>query len=139
MLKEAVRSLLGSIEGTVTPEHIRSTIEKYLQTYVTKDTATRAAMFTDDAIADDPVGAPPFVGKEAIVNFWSIADQGPATLEPKVERIVVCGNEAVFIFNMKMSVGEMGSATMKITETLVFDDAGKIKRLRAYWDEHSVT
>ena len=50
MLKEAVRSLLGSIEGTVTPEHIRSTIEKYLQTYVTKDTATRAAMSGNTSI-----------------------------------------------------------------------------------------
>jgi steroid delta-isomerase len=115
------------------PEQVRAVVDDYLASFPKKDRDAFLACFADDATQVDPVPSPPNVGKQAIGQFWdniiAIAD----TLEPQLDRVSVCGNQAAVVFTMKARSGEGGSA-IDIVDIFEVDDDGKIESLHAYWD-----
>jgi steroid Delta-isomerase len=116
-----------------TPEQVRAVVDDYLASFPKKDRDAFLACFADDATQVDPVPSPPNVGKQAIGQFWdniiAIAD----TLEPHLDRVSVCGNQAAVVFTMKARSDEGGSA-IDIVDIFEVDDDGKIASLHAYWD-----
>ncbi len=139
MLKQALAGMLEGIPATVTRDHVEATVKTYLATFATKDMAARLALFAEGAEADDPVGLPTHVGKDALVAFWTPSDEGPAQFSSTLHRVVVCGNEAMAHFTVAMEMPGMGAVAIEGFETLAFDDTGKITRLRAFWDETCLT
>lgn len=115
------------------PEQVRAVVDDYLASFPKKDRGAFLACFADDATQVDPVPSPPNVGKQAIGQFWdniiAIAD----TLEPQLDRVSVCGNQAAVVFTMTARSGEGGSA-IDIVDIFEVDDDGKIASLHAYWD-----
>jgi steroid delta-isomerase len=139
MIKTMMKQLLATIQADVSPEQITSAVHAYLDSWRAGDTQARAALFADHAVVEDPVGGPAIEGKDAIVAFWQGVTAYPTTYTPALESIVVCGNEAMVKFSLTINVTDLGSGTVHILENFVLDSTGKIVRLRAFWDENTVS
>jgi steroid delta-isomerase len=106
----------------------------YLVSYLTADIEGRAALFAEDAIFEDPVGAPPMRGLPAIVKFWEGAREIRWWAAHDVRRVVVCGNEVMLHFVSTMRVPGLKQAAMEVFEQQVFNEAGKIAHVRVFFD-----
>jgi steroid delta-isomerase len=116
-----------------TPEQVRAVVDDYLASFLTKDKEAFLACWADDATQVDPVPSPPNVGKEAIGNFWDGVASLAEKLEPQLDRVHVCGNQAAVVFTMNARTGEGGSC-IDIVDVFEINDDGKIASLQAYWD-----
>jgi steroid Delta-isomerase len=112
------------------PETARKTMENYVKAWGSNDKALLLSLFTEDAILEDPVGTPAFKGTEGVAKFWDFAHiESDRQLSPKFEEIRVCADQAIFRFTMQVRIP---------SEHITFADDGRIKHLRAFWDETSV-
>ena len=130
---DLVRSVMVS-STKLSREHMEQAARAYLVSYLTADIAGRAALFADDAIFEDPVGAAPICGLPAIVKFWQGAKDIQWWAAHDVQRVVVCGNEVMLHFVSTMRVPGLKQAAMEVFEQQVFNEAGKIAHVRAYFD-----
>ncbi|MFC7516796.1 nuclear transport factor 2 family protein [Herbaspirillum sp. GCM10030257] len=133
-----MKQLLGTIRADVSPEQIKAAVDGYLDSWRNNDAQARGALFADDAIFEDPVGTPPIVGKSALFEFWKRTDAVPTRFEPVLERLIVCGNEALVQFTLTITIEGVPPCTIRILENFRLDKQGKIAHLRAFWDESSV-
>jgi steroid Delta-isomerase len=112
---------------------IPETIERYQATFSADDREGWLALFTDDAVLEDPVGSAPHEGREAIAAFWDAVHartergsvrmtQGPA----------VCGLEAAWAFELDVTVKGRRSL-VEIIDHGTFAEDGRIRRIRAFW------
>ncbi|MDB5395343.1 MAG: nuclear transport factor 2 [Rhodospirillales bacterium] len=126
---------------TATPKDVRHALETYIKAWGTNDKALLMSILAEDAIFCDPVGTPEFKGHEGIGRFWDFSHQGTAReLTPVLEEIRACGNEGILRFTMQVRVPAANQGLdLSIVEYVIIDDAGKIKSLRAFWDETSVS
>ena len=114
---------------------VRETIEKYLEGWRTGDREAWLSLFAEKAVLIDPVGAPANEGKEAIGVFWDRVHQLPMVFDPQIERIVVCGTEAMALFRMESRAAEgTGGMSVDIVDTFEVNEDGHITQLKAYWD-----
>lgn len=102
------------------------------------------ALFADDAIIEDPIGASPLNpegtghrGKAAIAAFWDMAI-APVTIQFDIERSYACGHEVANVG----TITSLTEAGLRIAVPGVFtyrvNDAGQIVALRAYWEFDTV-
>ncbi|HEX6392136.1 MAG TPA: nuclear transport factor 2 family protein [Acidimicrobiales bacterium] len=98
------------------------------------------ALFTDDAVVEDPVGVSPFDGgvggnrgKEAIARFRDTVIATMEDFEYEIERCYVCGDEAaaVVTFHITTAGGTMDMDVVNIYKT---DGKGRLTSLRSFWD-----
>ncbi len=124
-----------------TPQQVRSALETYVRAWATNDKALLMSVLAEDAVFCDPVGTPEFVGHEGIGKFWDFSHAGePRTLMPVLEEIRACGNEGIVRFTMQVRIPAKNQGLdLSIIEYVVVDDDGKIKSLRAFWDENAVS
>jgi steroid delta-isomerase len=115
------------------PEQVRAVVDDYLASFPKKDRAAFLACFADDAKQIDPVPSPPNVGKAAIGQFWDNVAGMADSMEPKLDRVHVCGDQAAVVFSMYARSGEGGSI-VDIVDIFEVNDDGKIASLHAYWD-----
>jgi steroid delta-isomerase len=115
------------------PEQVRAVVDDYLAAFPKKDREAFLGCFADDAEQVDPVPSPPNIGKEAIGRFWDNIVGMAERMEPQLDRVNVCGNEAAVVFTMNARTGDGGGA-IDIVDILEVNDDGKISSLRAYWD-----
>jgi hypothetical protein len=89
----------------VSDDVILRTIERYQSTFSADDGEGWLALFTDDAVLEDPVGSPPHQGRAAIAGFW---DAVHARTEHGTVRMTqgpaVCGLEAAWAFELDVTV-----------------------------------
>lgn len=52
-------------------DDIRAAVRRYLDTVANGSAKDIAALYTDDATVEDPVGSPPHIGRAAIEKFYS--------------------------------------------------------------------
>jgi steroid Delta-isomerase len=92
------------------------------------------AIWADDAVVEDPVGAPPHRGIEALrTTFWAMGRNASPRLT-LLEDVVVCGNEAIAI--MSAEVGPEGNrrTLSPVIDHFTFDRAGKVVGMRAFFN-----
>lgn len=121
-------------EWIETERRTRAAVEAYVKAWASGDRAALLEVFAEDATWEDPVGTPPYRGREAIGAFWDSAHAGGATLTPEVKRIVVCGSEAILLFRMVVRAPNGGGMGLDICDHMQVDEAGRILRARAFWD-----
>ncbi len=120
-------------------KEIRAALEAYCDGWRSNDRDAWLALFADDAVVIDPVGTPAHEGKEAVGAFWDQVRRMGMTMKPEIERIAVCGNEALLLFRMN-SLGANGAGmAVDVADIFTFDDAGKITSLKAYWDKRCMS
>lgn len=108
-------------------------LERYAAAMTNHERAAWLDCFTDDAVQEDPVGAPVNIGREAIGRFFD-ANITEITLSVSAPPIVV-GNEVIAFFRVDMTMGDQQMELPRIVDHIVLDDSGtRFKSLRAFFD-----
>ena len=139
MLKDTLLTMAVGVPCPLGRDRIEAVARAYLGSYARGDMDGRAMLFADDVVAEEPVGGPPMNGKPALIQFWRSTAEAGWRIENRLERIVVCGNEALLVFTATMTVEGQGTARMQVFENLAFDGEGRIVRLRAFNDATCVS
>lgn len=134
MLRDVFLSTYESIKPKVARAHIEQTVRTYLSSYATNDIEGRRILFADDVIAEEPIGAVRIEGLDALVGFWEGSLNAGWKCANHLQRLVVNGDEALVHFRSDLTLSGEGGVTLEVFETLVFNDKGRIKHLRAYND-----
>ena len=114
----------------------RQVVEAYLASFESGDVQGRLALFAVDARFEDPVGTPPIEGHDGLLVFWG---QGTGmNISMKLERLSVNGPEAAFVFTATLSSAGAGEVVMRVIETMMLNEQGRISRMRAYFDVGSI-
>ena len=113
---------------------ILRTIERYQSTFSADDREGWLALFTDDAVLEDPVGSAPHEGREAIAAFW---DRVHGRTERGTVRMTqgpaVCGLEAAWAFELDVTLTGGRRSLVEIIDHGTFTDDGRIRSIRAFW------
>ena len=123
-----------------TKEQVRQTLEDYIRAWRDNDKALLLSLFAPDAILEDPVGTPPFTGHEGIGRFWDFAHMDKSRqIEPKLQEIRPAEGRGILSFTMEVRIPEQNKGLdLSIIEFVEFDEEGRIRHLRAFWDETSI-
>jgi steroid delta-isomerase len=114
--------------------HIVSVCNRYVELVSAGDTDGIVDLYADDCWIEDPIGSEKKVGKDALRAFYGgIAELEVNPVMTRFGPVCVAGNEAAFQFRIDIDLGESKIA-MTSTDTMVFDDTGRIVSMRAYAD-----
>ena len=108
-------------------EHIRKTIDRYIEFMNAADFDSIAELYAADATLEDPIGTEPLHGREAVRKFYASA-VGNVTLELTGTPRVAAGQVA---FPMRARIG--GTQILEIIDVMIFNDDGQIASMRAFW------
>ncbi|MBM4212747.1 MAG: 3-ketosteroid 5-isomerase [Gammaproteobacteria bacterium] len=122
-------------------QQMKQAMQDYIRAWATNDRQLLLSLFAPDASWEDPVGTPEFFGHEGIGKFWDFAHQEPSlTLTPRIEEIRAGGNEGILRFTMQVRIPERNEGLdLSIIDRMVFDELGRIKVAKAFWDETTVS
>jgi steroid delta-isomerase len=113
----------------------RATLEAYAAALGAGNKDAWVGLFTEDATLRDPAAAPPVVGRAAIADFWDKAHSFGMTLTPQVSRIVVCGEEAMLVFQVAAQGPDGSGVLLDVCDVFALTDDGHIRSMKAYWDK----
>ncbi|TMV03357.1 steroid delta-isomerase [Ruegeria sediminis] len=132
---ETIENRLGAAAvSDATVAHRTGVVRSYIAALNAANLDAVAAVFSDDAVLLDPLGADPVAGLPAIRAFFA---NGPflhpidAALDGEVR---VAGNAAAFAFT-----AHSDGKTMRIIDVFEFDENGKVSRMVAYWSGANVS
>lgn len=120
-----------------TPEHMQAAVHAYVAAFAASDPEAVVALFAEDATVEDPVGTPPKIGHAAIREFYtmSIATGAKLALEGPIR---VGADFAAFAFQVRLDMGGK-PATVDVIDVFRFDEAGKVRRMEAYFGPGNFT
>lgn len=121
-------------------EIVQSALENYVLAYTNNDKELFLSLWSPEAIFEDPVGADPCIGIEAISAFWDFGHVEGMSILPANVQTVVCGNEGILKAVMKVrNASDNSGMDIAIVDHFIVNDDGKIISGRAFWDENSIT
>lgn len=123
-----------------TPDEIRATIDRYIEAFTAGDAEGWAALFSEDATQEDPVGTPVNTGRAAIQGFLdnNLALFGSLQLHLKQEPVII-GHEAALSLYALAGTGADRARMPDIIDHMTFGDDASITSLRAFWTMDSIT
>jgi steroid delta-isomerase len=107
---------------------MKATLQSYLDHFNEGDAEKLTALFATDATVEDPVGAPPHKGTEAIRAFYVDAMKNGAQLSLSAPIRGSHGNAAAMAFEAKI-----GTLTVRIVDVMTFNEDGKVATMQAYF------
>ena len=113
-------------------ESMRHALQAYVDAFNRGDADTVIALFADDATVEDPYGKPAMAGKEAFGSFFKYAVELGAKLTLQAPIRASQGDAAAMCFDVKVFYQD-AMQLIRVIDVMTFNDAGKIKSMRAYW------
>jgi steroid delta-isomerase len=90
-------------------------------------------IWADDAVVEDPVGAPPHRGIEALrTTFWPMSRKAAPRLT-LTEDVIVCGNEAIAIMTAEVGPADNRRTLSPVIDHFTFDEDARIVGMRAFF------
>jgi steroid delta-isomerase len=129
-----VSPIYATIQTKMDPAMAHATLEGYIEGWRSGDLEPWLDLFAEDAVFEDPAGSPPMEGKQAIAAFFDASVKASTGMNPVIERIVVCGNEAILLFTMNLYHPDGSGTALRVVDHFRLNDEGRIVRLRAFWD-----
>ena len=121
-------------------EKVQTAIDNYVLAYTNNDKELFTSLWAPDAIFEDPVGAEPCVGIEAICAFWDFGHVEGMTILPAEVQTVVCGSEGILKAVMQVrNTSDNSGMNISIVDHFLVNEQGAITSGRAFWDENSIT
>ena len=114
---------------------MRATVDTYLSLVATGTAEQITSLYAEGATLEDPVGAQPLVGLDAILAFYKVIEPIPRTTE--LMFVKAAGDTAVFQFRIVTTFGDT-SIQIEPVDIMVFDEEGKITAMRAVWAEQEM-
>ena len=107
---------------------------------IARDKEAWLAVFTDDAIVEDPIGPSPLDpegkghrGRDAISAFWDKTIAPTTKIEFFFRDTYQCGNEEANVGHILITTGDY-QITAEGVFTYQANDDGQLVALRAYWE-----
>ena len=116
-----------------TAAEIKELLDRYCAAMSAQDRETWLDCFADDAVQEDPVGAAPNHGRDAIGAFF---DGNPIPVHIyQTQDPLVIGNEVLAFFAVDADIDGTAMHLPRIIDHIVLNDDGtRIQRLRAFFD-----
>jgi len=114
---------------------MRSTVDKYLSLVGSGTAEEITALYADGATLEDPVGAEPLVGLDAVLAFYKVIE--PIQRSTELLFFKAAGDTAVFQFRIVTTFGDT-SIEIEPADIMRFDADGKITSMRAVWAEEEM-
>jgi len=111
---------------------MRSTVEKYLSLVATGTAEEITALYAEGATLEDPVGAAPLEGLDAVLAFYKVIE--PIQRSTELMFFKAAGDTAVFQFRIVTTFGDT-SIEIEPADIMRFDEDGKVVSMRAVWAE----
>ena len=115
-------------------QHIAATLQAYVDGVSGDDVEKILALFSDDAVVEDPVGTAPHVGKEALRAFYRGAIDSVESMELEGS---VRARGAWGAASMKAHI-KGADMIMETLDVMEFNDDGLITRMTAYWGDSNM-
>jgi ketosteroid isomerase-like protein len=107
-------------------------LERYRRAWIDRDAEAAAVLFTEDAIYREQPFQPPFVGREAIRQYWFTVTRTQGAVDLQYGTPVVDGRRvAVEWWATLLNDGK--PLTLAGEFLLLFADDGRCRELREYW------
>ena len=120
-------------------EKVQLALDNYVLAYSTNDKKLFSSLWDDEAVFEDPVGAEPCKGIEAICAFWDFGHVDGMEITPSNIETVICANEGILKAVMEVrNTNDNSGMNISIVDHFVINEAGKIISGRAFWDESSI-
>lgn len=120
-------------------EKVQLALDNYVLAYLTNDKKLFSSLWDDEAVFEDPVGAEPCKGIEAICAFWDFGHVDGMEITPSNIETVICANEGILKAVMEVrNTNDNSGMNISIVDHFVINEAGKIISGRAFWDESSI-
>ena len=113
------------------PEQMEAAVHTYVEAFAKGDPELAVGIFADNAVIEDPIGTEPRVGKAAIREFYTQSMATGATLH-LAGPVRVAAAHAAFAMQVRLHWDGKDMA-IDVIDTFAFDDAGKVKEMRAYF------
>ena len=108
---------------------LESFVKRYLDTVAGGSAAAVAALYTDDATLEDPVGSGEVhIGRQAIEGFYKNMEAA-GSIGTELLQFRPGGHEAAFLFAITIA----GAMRIEPMEVMTFDADGQITTMKAYW------
>jgi steroid delta-isomerase len=115
-------------------DRIQKAVADYFAATRAMDAQAWVSTFAADAISNDPVGAPPTSGHDALRQFFD----GIVGAFEKVglfeDQVFVSGNEAAVKWTGRGTGKNGREITFEGIDVFEVNDEGKIQTIRAYWN-----
>ena len=109
---------------------MQATVEQYLSLVATGTAEEITALYADGATLEDPVGAEPLVGLDAVLAFYKVIE--PIERSTELMFFKAAGDTAVFQFRIVTTFGDT-AIQIEPVDIMVFDGDGKVASMRAVW------
>jgi len=113
------------------PPEIRNIVTSYVEMMCDSRVDDIMELFDHQATAEDPVGGELVQGIEALRSFYGAA--APLLQVELSGPICVAGNQCAFPIVAQLTMGDNVSY-LDATDIFVFNEAGKITSMRAFWN-----
>ena len=113
------------------PEQMEAAVHTYVEAFAKGDPELAVGIFADNAVIEDPIGSPPKVGQAAILEFYTQSMATGATLH-LAGPVRVAAAHAAFAMQVRLHWDGKDMA-IDVIDTFAFDDAGKVKEMKAYF------
>ncbi|WP_043765614.1 nuclear transport factor 2 family protein [Algiphilus aromaticivorans] len=117
---------------------MKQAMQAYIDHFNAADPDAVAALYTEDATVEDPVGSEPKRGREAILEFYRMAVQTGAKLSLAAPIRASHADAAAMAFDVNLQMPE-GRSLIRVIDVMRFDDAGRFRSMEAYWGPSDVT
>ena len=118
----------------LTAVQIEAAIEEYFASIGSLDVQRYVSNFASDGVLEDPVGTPPVQGTQSLTAYFGGIIAPFSEIKPKVQDIIVCGNEAAVNWKLKLTTTTGKHITTDGMGVFRFDQAGKLKTVQEFWD-----
>ena len=115
-----------------------TTIETHCRTITAGDREGWLQIFANDVVLEDPANIDIYRGVEAVgTAFWKeILAISPMRVWMQ-EEAIICGHEAIAIMAADVTLNGALHRTAPIVDLFTFDEAGKVRAMRAFWNAES--
>lgn len=111
---------------------MKRTLQAYVDLINAGDAVGVTALFTPDAVIEDPIGSEPRSG-DAIAAWFADTVAFKTTITPVTPHRGSHGREALLIFDVEFTPPGGERLRIRSADACTFDAAGRITSLRAYW------
>ena len=116
------------------PNQVAAAVVEYFAATRAMDADRWVATFAPNATSNDPVGAPPLVGHEALHAFISGIFSLFHTTGLTENSVFITGNTAAVKWTGSGNAKNGKSVSFEGIDIITVDDSGKISLVNAYWD-----
>ncbi|MFL2718359.1 MAG: nuclear transport factor 2 family protein [Gammaproteobacteria bacterium] len=121
-------------------EIVQSALDNYVLAYKNNDKELFQSLWDDHAVFEDPVGADPCNGIEAICAFWDFGHSNGMEIIPTNVETIICANEGILKAVMQVrNIADNSGMDISIVDHFIINERGKIISGRAFWDDSTIT